>query len=89
MICWGTGQLKWFFELTVTFKTYQTDYLKKDSVVPDDLIRECQATNVFPEQNNRVGLKIKLDYYYHHYYTIIRFSFRIKLCRGQLCWQLS
>ena len=52
--CKGSGKLKWFLQLTVSFKNNEDDFLKKSNVIPDDLIRKCQAHNAFSEQNIRV-----------------------------------
>lgn len=42
-------------ELTVQFKKYTNDYIKKDEEIPDDKLRECLAKNIFAEQNVRVS----------------------------------
>lgn len=53
--CRGNGKLKWFLQLTVKFTNNKNDYLKQQSSqIPDELIRECQAQNIFSEQNVRL-----------------------------------
>ena len=53
--CDGYKRLKWFVELTVTFKNNVDDYFKKSENIPDKKLRLRKATNTFTEQNLRVS----------------------------------
>lgn len=55
-ICKSSGKLKWFLQLTIKFENQKNDFLKQNaSNLPDELMRKCQAQNVFSEQNIRVS----------------------------------
>jgi hypothetical protein len=52
--CDGSGQLKWFLQLEVSFVNNVDDFIKKFEAVPDKLLRTCATKNIFAEQNVRV-----------------------------------
>ena len=52
--CRGSGKLRWFLQLTVTFHNNDDDYIKKSGDIPEKLLRDCLAKNIFSEQNQRV-----------------------------------
>ena len=53
--CHGSGRLKWFQQLIVTFKNNVDDYFKKYDVIPEKLVRTCKPHTVFSEQDTRVS----------------------------------
>ena len=52
--CRGSGKLKCYIQLTVTYKCHENDFIKKSARIPDDSLRKCQAHVTFSEQNERV-----------------------------------
>ena len=52
--CKGSGKLKWFLELTVTFHNNEDNYLKKSNALPGDLLGKCQGHGAYFEENIRV-----------------------------------
>lgn len=52
--CQGRGQLRYFIQLTVTWKTHIDDYIVERTSLPDELIRSVSGQVAFEEQLPRI-----------------------------------